>query len=164
MGVREGRDERDRRAGHLALLRLALPDGTRRSAGPDKPPDDHGIVRRSGANRGHHPAAHSWRWRGWSLLRRRQKNYSGKLWRIKNCEKTIDWTIKCDQIERFLKVLGAKKLTKVAQMILKNHTLMYSSAASTLSATFGKKLGYFLLQHMVRSKLSDICVDRILLS
>ena len=36
MGIREGRDERDRRLGHPSLLRFALPHGAGRPAGPDK--------------------------------------------------------------------------------------------------------------------------------
>ncbi len=56
MGVRERRHECDRRAGHLALLRLTLPDGAGRTSGSGQRPDDDGV--RVGVDR-RHPTAPS---------------------------------------------------------------------------------------------------------
>ena len=74
VGVREGRDERDRRPRHLALLRLALPHGAGRTAGPDELADDHRVV--AGVDR--RDAAAAARRRRRSVVRRCQKNHSGQ--------------------------------------------------------------------------------------
>ena len=72
------------------------------------------------------------------------------IWDNKNCL-TLPTSVRynqCDQIGRFLKVLGAKFLTKVAQNIWPLIWAIVKNGSFTLNCC-GYFLGYFLLQHLV---------------
>ena len=63
--------------------------------------------------------------------------------------------VQCDQIGRFLKVLGNKISNNFLGYFEKTHSYV-KTALATFWATFGNKLSYFLLQHLVTLLLLDV--------